>query len=56
MTSQYNALIMFMNEDNDGNGYSDLLDAMQKKMESSTWQRHENHEDGPQRENSYKCY
>tara|TARA_R100000152_G_C6585027_1_gene47516 strand:- start:129 stop:557 length:429 start_codon:yes stop_codon:yes gene_type:complete len=48
-SEQYYDYVTIINRDNDGNGYSDLLDAMQKKMESSTWQRHENHEDGPQR-------
>ena len=48
-SEQYYDYVTIINRDNDGNGYSDLLDAMQKKMESSTWQRHENNEDGPQR-------
>ena len=38
MTSQqYNALIMFMNEDNDGDGISDMLQEMDAEFDSLEW-------------------
>ena len=36
-SEQYNALIMFMNEDNDNNGISDMLQEMDALFDSSEW-------------------
>ena len=36
-SQQYNALIMFMNEDNDNNGISDMLQEMDALFDSSEW-------------------